>query len=194
MATKEQLKSNFSSGQVITQSNMNSLIDSCFNDDVIPDAYEVVTTLPTTIPLGKLVLYNGTLWRGLLEGESSLAAGTAWPVKGYCEYVAIINQLGTDNPEVTIIKNELGYSFTWERLSVGGYNINLDNYNYVTIINKTVLDLDVDRLYQIKNQDEKFIQVTSFNWNPSLEDYSAAFQEDGVYSLQVHLLIYPPTT
>jgi hypothetical protein len=49
-------------------------------------AYAVVTELPAIIATGLQLLYNGTMWRGLLEGESSLAAGTPWPVKGYKEF------------------------------------------------------------------------------------------------------------
>ena len=79
------LKLLFKAGEVQTEAKMVDLIDSCYNDGVMPDAYEIVTTMPTTIPLGKLVLYNGTLWRGLKTGESTLAEGTPFPVKGYKE-------------------------------------------------------------------------------------------------------------
>jgi len=54
-------------------------------------AYMVVAELPATIPTGKQVLYNGTMWRGIVEGESSLPAGTPWPVKGYKEAHLLIN-------------------------------------------------------------------------------------------------------
>jgi hypothetical protein len=48
--------------------------------------FPVVAELPASIDEGQLVLYNGTMWRGLVAGESSLAAGTPWPVKGYKEF------------------------------------------------------------------------------------------------------------
>ena len=47
--------------------------------------YITATELPTTIADGVVLLYNGTMWRGLATGESSLPAGTPWPVKGYKE-------------------------------------------------------------------------------------------------------------
>ena len=62
--------------------------------------YEMVDSLPESIPYGHQVLYNGTMWRGLVEGESSLPAGTPWPVKGYKEI--IYNSLSNSNP----IKND----------------------------------------------------------------------------------------
>jgi hypothetical protein len=85
--------------------------------------YEVVTELPTTIAEGKIVLFNGTLWRGLLEGESSLEAGTPWPVKGYKELVQrITNQneyegftLGEE------IVNDFEYPFDFPRLGEGTF-------------------------------------------------------------------------
>jgi hypothetical protein len=53
--------------------------------------YTVVDELPTTIAEGKIVKYNGTFWAGLQEGESSLPAGTPWPVKGYKEWQGIVD-------------------------------------------------------------------------------------------------------
>jgi len=51
----------------------------------------VAETLPDMIMPGMLVIFNNTLWRGLLAGESSLPAGTPWPIKGYKELVASVN-------------------------------------------------------------------------------------------------------
>ena len=56
-------------------------------------AYEVIAELPATLEVGRIVLYNGTLWRGLLAGESSLATGTPWPVKGYKELLFVETNL-----------------------------------------------------------------------------------------------------
>jgi hypothetical protein len=52
------------------------------------DSYTVVNgiaDLPASIPVGVQILTrdSGTMWRGLVAGESSLPAGTPWPVKGY---------------------------------------------------------------------------------------------------------------
>jgi hypothetical protein len=52
--------------------------------------YQVVdgiADLPASIPVGVQILTrdSGTMWRGLVAGESSLPAGTPWPVKGYKE-------------------------------------------------------------------------------------------------------------
>ena len=116
------LKLLFKAGEVQTEAKMVDLIDSCYNDGVMPDAYEIVTTMPTTIPLGKLVLYNGTLWRGLKTGESTLAEGTPFPVKGYkeCSFSFWYN-----NPTVivNVRKNDIK-DFTLIRAAAGTYKIN----------------------------------------------------------------------
>ncbi len=72
--------------------------------------YLVVTELPATIPQGVQLLYNGTMYRGLLEGESSLAAGTPWPVKGYKEF-ALYVEANFDDETVSVenlISNTMG--------------------------------------------------------------------------------------
>jgi hypothetical protein len=56
--------------------------------NVANQSYQVVDTiaeLPASIPVGIQILTrdSGTMWRGLLAGESSLPAGTPWPVRGY---------------------------------------------------------------------------------------------------------------
>jgi hypothetical protein len=60
-------------------------------------SYQVVdgiADLPASIPVGVQILTrdSGTMWRGLVAGESSLPAGTPWPVKGYKEVrFALVN-------------------------------------------------------------------------------------------------------
>jgi len=76
-------------------------------------SYDVVTELPATITDGRVKLYNGTMWRGLLEGESSLAAGTPWPVKGYKEF-SLVCEVNADTDTVTKIiffKDEIGINY-----------------------------------------------------------------------------------
>jgi len=70
--------------------------------------YCVVDELPATIPIGAIILYNGTMYRGLLDGESELAAGTPWPVKGYKEYVAKLTNGYDQPPDQEIIKTDIG--------------------------------------------------------------------------------------
>ena len=117
--TKEELKGLFGAGEVQTEAKMSDLIDSCYNDGVMPDAYEVVTSMPTTIPLGKLVLYNGTLWRGLKSGESTLAEGTPWPVSGFKECVGYLTS-SASGIVATIKKNNIT-SLSFVRTGTGSY-------------------------------------------------------------------------
>jgi len=78
----------------------------------ISNSYTTVAELPALIPEGQQVLYNGTMWRGLLAGESSLPAGTPWPVKGYKEYVAHIFWNGTGIDVIKETINTVG-QLTW---------------------------------------------------------------------------------
>jgi hypothetical protein len=64
-------------------------------------SYQVVdgiADLPASIPVGVQILTrdSGTMWRGLVAGESSLPAGTPIPVRGYWSITA---QVTTDEPE-----------------------------------------------------------------------------------------------
>lgn len=54
-------------------------------DEIIMEIpnYDIVTELPELITDNRFKLYNGTLWRGLLEGESSLPAGTPRPISEF---------------------------------------------------------------------------------------------------------------
>ncbi len=81
--------------------------------------YLVVTELPATIPQGVQLLYNGTMYRRLLEGESSLAAGTPWPVKGYKEYEALVTQSLSNEPVAIVVKNTSGLLPFWQFVSSG---------------------------------------------------------------------------
>jgi len=67
-----------------------------------------LNTLPSYIAPEMVVLFNGTLWRGLLEGESSLPAGTPWPVKGYKELIITLDS----QMDYNILSNDFqGLSF-----------------------------------------------------------------------------------
>ncbi len=84
-------------------------------------AYLVMDELPETIDSGELILYNGTIWRGVEQGESSLSTGTPWPIKGYKEYTALLTQSGTDDPVATVLANDLGGTVVWTRDNTGIY-------------------------------------------------------------------------
>jgi hypothetical protein len=107
-----------------------SLVNDAGTLKVVPNqSYQVVNgiaDLPASISVGVQILTrdSGTMWRGLVAGESSLPAGTPWPVKGYKEYLAYINQFDTDNPIPAIIQNTTGSAFTWTREFPGSVSIN----------------------------------------------------------------------
>lgn len=82
--------------------------------------YTIVEELPETIDSETILLYNGILWRGLKEGESTLPTGTPWPTIGYKEYSGSISQSGTDDPTINIYQNCL-CNIVWTRSDVGTY-------------------------------------------------------------------------
>ncbi len=84
-------------------------------------AYTVVTVLPASLPVGTQVLFNGTMYRGLLAGESSLPAGTPWPVKGYQEFMGII----TLSPVtlLTTVFNDFDFPFVVEHPGAGQFRL-----------------------------------------------------------------------
>lgn len=67
--------------------------------------------MPALIEPDKQVLYRGTMWRGLLDGESSLSEGTPWPVCGYKELIIdfTTNSTGVLNA-CQMIKNDFLHS------------------------------------------------------------------------------------
>lgn len=50
-------------------------------------AFEKREDLPPCIDPNKIILYNGTLWRGLNAEETVYEEKTPWPVKGYKEII-----------------------------------------------------------------------------------------------------------
>jgi len=79
-------------------------------------------TPPSYIAPEMLVLFNGTLWRGLLEGESSLPAGTPWPVKGYKELTQYVTQTPAGFAYVREFVNDFGQPLDFVREGVGTFS------------------------------------------------------------------------
>ena len=88
--------------------------------------YKKVTTLPETIAEGEIVSYNGHLWRGLLAGESSLAAGTPWPVAGFKEAVGYMTSSGSAL-NITVSRGNLS-TLTATRSNTGQYYIDCADF------------------------------------------------------------------
>ena len=68
----------------------------------------ILTTLPEVVPAGAEFYYNGTKWRGLGAGETSLPEGTPWPVKGYKELSLYFSGNGSFIGVTKVVNNELG--------------------------------------------------------------------------------------
>lgn len=55
--------------------------------------------------------------------------------KGYKEWVGLLTQSGTDDPEVVVLNNELGYDLIWVRDGSGEYSADLAVTDSITGVN-----------------------------------------------------------
>lgn len=78
------------------------------------------------------------LTQGANPGEMSMQP-PAGGDPGYLEYVALLNQAGTNAPVATVIANSLGFVPTYSRAGAGDYSINSINgfTNNKTVVNIT---------------------------------------------------------
>ncbi len=154
--------------------------------------YAVVEELPDTIPVGTQLLYNGTMWRGLLEGESSLTAGTPIPTRGYWDVVFRLS-FNLDTEEIisqSLIRDE--YSMNSVTVMEGPpFDITIESPNdwidLIFEINVTSISSDEINcfisgfLYLLL--DSKKLVVTA--------DYGGS-EFDGITTLTAGIKIYPP--
>lgn len=101
--------------------------------------YSIVSVLPEIISPNILLMYNGELYRGILDGESSLPVGTPIPICGYREYICMVKQMGENNPVQIVQKNTLGYDTSWIRLSAGVYILPLNGESLSQVFRNNVL-------------------------------------------------------
>jgi len=140
---------NYFAGQPFNQlkdSEVNEIktsVNALYGTDNNALGYAVVTELPATIPIGVQLLYNGTMWRGLLEGESSLAAGTPWPVKGYKEYDANIRREELVTVSEIVKINTADISISLEDAGYVLFITSCENVNYFNDFILTAMVYDV---------------------------------------------------
>lgn len=73
--------------------------------------------------------------KSVLEFLSSKEFKTSFQkVKGYKEWVGLLTQTGTDDPEVIVFNNELGVSITWTRDDSGEYYATLPSFTNAGVI------------------------------------------------------------
>jgi hypothetical protein len=164
-------------------------------------AYFDVNALPATIPAGEMVLFNGTLYRPLAEGESSLAAGTPWPVKGYKEYFAAITKELNNSLNVEVLINDVG-DISWGHVSTGIYEGVLDNaFNIGKVklfsrnivlpstsdpgVNFFIISFDILNASTVRLSTYK--AGLDGGWNGILSDDDSVF-----YPIDVQIKVYPP--
>lgn len=101
-----------------------------YNDEQKFLTFELVSELPSTIEEGVMLFYNGTIWKGLAAGESSLPVGTPWPVKGYKELKFALRQDNSDDPVSWVLIDDFELGILGTREGVGAYSFDiLDIYD-----------------------------------------------------------------
>jgi hypothetical protein len=83
------------------------------------------------------------------------------PTKGYTEYVALVNQSSTNNPTVTVLKNDLGGTPVWTRTGTGSYKMTLAG---VFTTNKTYVMIG-------QNYQNNYGELTYAYWNSTNDVY-----------------------
>jgi hypothetical protein len=151
----------------------------------------ILTALPNVVPPGAEFYFNGTKWRGLGAGESSLPEGTPWPVKGYKEYVVSLEATAGNNPVATILENSAGVTANWVRDSAGNWLLKKDGkFDNSDLLNRKILFVnssveDEDDIFKIVDGDT-VISVGRFDSSGSPIDNIGA----GEFILSIR--IYPP--
>ena len=168
-----------------------------------PDlGFSVVTTLPATIPPGQIVLFNTTLYRGLIEQESSLPAGTPWPIKGYKEIILEFSDYSQATPTLNVIKNDTEAAFSVTKAQTGRYSINnsiplpgvimfavspLYNHNTVQWAQANASAASISVVYS--NIAPSYFLISIRDYAGENADLSALFMTS--FMITVH--IYPPS-
>lgn len=129
--------------------------------DAIPiplsPAYVAAISLPETISLGNLVLFNKKLWRGLLEGESNLPEGTSWPISGYKEIRLFYVQDNTMSPNLSIaISDDPSITFSITRTDVGRFTISSPQINFNNMLQAGLLKISFEDATYLSNDDHLF--------------------------------------
>lgn len=114
------------SGDVILINGAEAIVETIYEDEELELRYNfngafsdvpyAKSNVPNEIESGKIVIYKGTAWRGLSDGESCFPENTAWPIAGYKELIMeyITNSLG-ELVSTNTIKNDF---FRSERLNL----------------------------------------------------------------------------
>lgn len=151
MATKEQLKSYFASGQTITEAHMNALIDACFNNGDNNIEIEIVQDIPTTLlPRQKVwCVATQSEWIGADPDNGvfpTLQEGTAWPVRGYKELACSITELEDEDPVLVIQKSDFS-SVTLARTVENNYQVITDATSLIESTQKYLARFNTMHLY-----------------------------------------------
>jgi hypothetical protein len=152
-------------------------------------AYTVVQSLPESIPVGQQVLYNGTMYRGLLLGESSLPVGTPWPIEGFKEYIAELSQTGEEDPVAVVLRNSVGLVL-WERTDEGEYSATGPFTVDETVVTANLIPATSSVVGDIKFS----VQVSNLSVN--IQSTEGGEASDGLLSGMgyISIRVFPPQT
>ncbi len=163
--------------------------------------YVVFNNLPDSIKQGLIVLHNNQLWRGLLNGESSLPAGTPWPIKGFYEYLVVCSFeiLSGDVVINFTSKNDFSQDITWNVVSPGSFVFSLPplfencpiTLNDVPHACNFVVSVGDETLVYLKLASESVFQSEV---NVNLFDSNFSQSSEALFNVMMHFKFYPPPT
>lgn len=125
------------------------------------------------------------------QGTSKQALISELP-KDYLVYTALITQTGTDAPVATVLKNTLGVTLTWSRVSEGAYKVTASSGIFLeaktwTIINN--INIAGTNYFDINRLSNTEVFVASSVFDAGTPPYVPA---DGIIAaLSLEIRIYP---
>ena len=102
-------------------------------------------------------MFNKKLWIGLLENESSLPAGTCWPISGYKEIRLFYVQDNIGQPTLNIASSDdLSITFSITKTDVGRFTISSPQINFNTMLQAGLLKISFEDATYLSNDDQLF--------------------------------------
>lgn len=146
----------------------------------------IINSYPTVTPENDdLLLLVDTSVEGNPTKTATVSSVSSLVSKGYKDYVFIFTQSGTDDPVVTELSNDTGFTFTFRRDDVGNYHLKPSTPLDISKTWAQVTGGNVGTsILNVKNYDPDLIaiiNIESTNGN-TVDDVNIGFVELRIYS------------
>jgi hypothetical protein len=149
-------------------------------------SFIIVDELPSIIPSDQVLLYEGTLYRGLTAQESSANQGKPWPVVGYKTYRASLQWFSDEGQlrPIYVHENTLGGTVLW---NVGGILGEVSAYCVLPFASVNKQGLFIENNHGVV-WDSGFLAKYTIHYAPPNEIHFDIFDEND--DLDASLLTY----